>query len=74
MGNWTEDFVRDRARQLWEAAGQPEGRDTEFWLQAEQEVGASAEAANGRIAQNPEDAVANAAVEAESGWVSADRI
>ncbi|MDO8605547.1 MAG: DUF2934 domain-containing protein [Phaeospirillum sp.] len=27
--------VKDLAYRLWEAAGKPEGRDTDFWLQAE---------------------------------------
>ena len=31
----TEEAIRARAHQLWEQAGRPEGRDPEFWLQAE---------------------------------------
>jgi len=31
------DIVR-RAYQLWEKAGQPQGRDQEFYLQAEREL------------------------------------
>jgi hypothetical protein len=31
------DIIR-RAYQLWELAGRPEGRDQEFYLQAEQEL------------------------------------
>ena len=27
--------VKDLAYRLWEAAGKPDGRDTDFWLQAE---------------------------------------
>jgi hypothetical protein len=30
--------VRDRAFQLWDRAGQPEGRDHEFWFDAEREL------------------------------------
>ena len=30
--------VTARAHALWRAAGQPEGRELEFWLQAEQEL------------------------------------
>lgn len=30
-----EEAIRARAKQLWEQAGRPEGRDQEFWLQAE---------------------------------------
>lgn len=33
-----EDKVRDRAYQLWNDAGQPEGREQEFWYQAEREL------------------------------------
>jgi hypothetical protein len=35
----TDEQIRARARQLWEQAGRPEGRDEEFWYQAEKEVG-----------------------------------
>jgi hypothetical protein len=34
--------VTDRAYQLWEKAGRPEGRDLEFWVQAEAQVGKEA--------------------------------
>lgn len=34
----THDDISARARQLWENAGQPTGRDEEFWLQAEREL------------------------------------
>jgi hypothetical protein len=30
--------IRRRANELWEQHGRPEGRDVEFWLQAEAEV------------------------------------
>jgi hypothetical protein len=30
--------VRDRAYQLWDQAGQPEGREQEFWFDAEREL------------------------------------
>lgn len=33
-----EDKVRQRARDLWDEAGRPEGRDVEFWLRAEAEL------------------------------------
>ncbi len=32
------DTISTRAYLLWEAAGQPDGRDQEFWLQAESEL------------------------------------
>ena len=30
--------ITERARQLWEQDGRPEGRDMEYWLQAEEEL------------------------------------
>ncbi|WP_410708294.1 DUF2934 domain-containing protein [Bradyrhizobium sp. BWA-3-5] len=33
-----KDAIRTRARELWEQNGRPEGRDLEFWLQAETEI------------------------------------
>jgi hypothetical protein len=34
----SEGLIRKRARELWEVAGRPEGRDVEFWLRAEKEL------------------------------------
>ena len=34
----TDDQIRERAHQLWELAGQPEGREQDFWYQAEREL------------------------------------
>ena len=34
----TKEEIRARARELWEQNGRPEGRDLEFWLQAETEI------------------------------------
>jgi hypothetical protein len=39
MDRPTEEQIRERAHQLWEAAGKPEGRQDEFWQQAERELG-----------------------------------
>jgi hypothetical protein len=33
-----DDRIRNRAHQLWEESGQPEGREMDFWLQAEKEI------------------------------------
>jgi DUF2934 family protein len=30
--------ITERARQLWEEDGRPEGRDMEYWLKAEDEL------------------------------------
>jgi len=34
----TEQEIRERARQIWERHGKPDGRDDEFWHIAEQEL------------------------------------
>jgi hypothetical protein len=39
-----ERRIRERAYQLWQLAGQPAGRDDEFWHHAEAEVGAEDQA------------------------------
>ena len=36
--NPTQDEIRQRARELWESHGCAQGRETEFWLQAEREL------------------------------------
>jgi hypothetical protein len=33
-----QDPIADRAYQLWESEGKPEGRDIDHWLQAEREI------------------------------------
>jgi hypothetical protein len=45
------DRIRERAFSLWVAAGQPEGRALEHWLQAEREIGG--EPVDGPIADTP---------------------
>lgn len=35
----TTDGIKQRALELWEQRGRPEGYDREFWLQAERELG-----------------------------------
>ena len=34
----TEEQIRKRAFELWEQAGKPEGREDEFWNQAQREL------------------------------------
>ena len=34
----TEEQIRKRAFELWEQAGRPEGREDEFWNQAQREL------------------------------------
>lgn len=38
MPNPTEEQIRIRAHQLWDLAGRPEGREDEFWHEAECEL------------------------------------
>lgn len=38
MPETTIEQIRQRAHELWEAAGRPEGREQEFWYQAEREL------------------------------------
>jgi hypothetical protein len=38
MAKPTEEQIRLRAHELWEKAGKPEGREDEFWHQAENEL------------------------------------
>jgi hypothetical protein len=35
LRNFGEQLTREKAYQLWEKAGRPEGRSDEFWLEAE---------------------------------------
>ena len=38
-----EEQISLRARELWEEAGRPEGRDIEFWHRAERELQGASE-------------------------------
>ena len=38
MDKPTDEQIRIRAHELWEQAGKPEGRDDEFWHQAEHQL------------------------------------
>ncbi|MBI3446677.1 MAG: DUF2934 domain-containing protein [Magnetospirillum sp.] len=41
----TNSAVKDLAYSLWEAAGQPQGQDMEFWLEAERRLSSAPKAA-----------------------------
>jgi hypothetical protein len=34
----SEDQIRLRAHELWELAGKPDGKEHQFWLEAEREL------------------------------------
>jgi len=56
-GYWHEQRVRDRAYQLWQHAGRPEGKSEEFWLQAEAEISAEERGLDEEIKRESEGAV-----------------
>lgn len=50
MAHFDEDKIRDRAYQLWDLSGKPEGREQEFWYQAERELAEETEVDTSREA------------------------
>jgi Protein of unknown function (DUF2934) len=42
----TEEQIRQRAQEIWERNHRPDGRDEEFWYQAERELGQDASQGN----------------------------
>lgn len=52
MAKPNEDLIRKRAEELWERAGKPEGRDEEFWHQAEKELETNDESPSHRTPDN----------------------
>jgi hypothetical protein len=38
MQKLTEDQIRQRAQEIWERNHRPDGRDEEFWFEAEREL------------------------------------
>ena len=47
-----EDRIRQRAYEIWEQEGRPDGEDLKHWLQAFQEIAANIEA-DGQSAKKP---------------------
>ena len=47
----SHDEIKQRALELWEQRGRPEGHDAEFWTQAERELA---------LGENPSGETANA--------------
>lgn len=39
-GYWHEQRVRERAYQIWEREGRPEGKSDEYWRRAQAEIAA----------------------------------
>lgn len=53
MHNLSEQRIRERAYQLWEAAGEPREHMDLFWYQAERELIAEGRAPDGKGQTNP---------------------
>ncbi len=54
MGDDREARIRERAYQIWEEEGQPEGRGNEHWAQAEREISEAPDSLDaGETAQDP---------------------
>jgi len=56
-GFWHEQRVRDRAYEIWQQAGCPEGKSDEHWRQAETEISADESSLNEEIKLESEGAV-----------------
>ncbi len=54
---WHEQRVRERAYEIWQNAGCPEGKSVEYWLQAEGEIAAEEQGLEQEIALESEGAV-----------------
>jgi hypothetical protein len=54
MDKPAEEQIRQRAHEIWERHHRPDGREDEFWHQAEKELQEGDE--SGSIAENPESA------------------
>jgi hypothetical protein len=55
MAQPTSDQIRMRAHELWKLAGQPEGREQEFWYEAERELNARPDPRGGAGTINPDE-------------------
>ena len=54
---WHEQRVRERAYDIWQNTGLPEGKSVEHWLQAEAEITAEEQGLEQEIALESEGAV-----------------
>jgi hypothetical protein len=52
-GSMDADLIRQRAYELWQADGCPEGQDVDYWLRAEAELAAEDSPAPGEPAGGP---------------------
>lgn len=56
-GFWHEQRVRERAYELWERAGRPEGMSAQHWAQAEAEISAEEQGLDEEIKREADGAV-----------------
>lgn len=56
-GWWHEERIRERAYEIWEREGRPEGKSTDHWLRAEAEVSAEEKGLDQEIKLEAEGAV-----------------
>ena len=49
----TREQIAERAYELWDAAGRPEGRDVEYWLTAEKQLGVRSTSVENRDTSAP---------------------
>jgi hypothetical protein len=61
-----EELIRQRAHELWEREGRPEGRDAAHWKQACREVAGAEGGAEFRVPRDPDTGAALAAD--PTGW------
>lgn len=54
---WHEQRVRERAYDIWQNTGRPEGKSVEHWLQAEAEITAEEQGLEQEIALESEGTV-----------------
>lgn len=56
-GWWHDERIRERAYQIWERAGRPEGKSMQHWLEAEAEIAVEEKGLEQEIALESEGAV-----------------
>jgi hypothetical protein len=56
-GWWHENRIRERAYEIWQQAGRPEGKAEEQWLQAEAEIAAEETGLESEVALESEGVV-----------------
>jgi hypothetical protein len=66
----TETTIRERAYEIWEREGRPEGRAVAHWIQAETELGAKPKAGAKRSRAQPGSKAADATPVAGEGGAS----